>query len=315
MKPDADARRLISRLRLRHLELLSLLEADPNVARSATKLNLTQPTASKLLREIEEIFGAPLFTRNRRGLAPTAAGVAMTRRASVILEEVRATHDEFLSTLRGGTGRLRLGVFPVAVNRLLVGLRARLLETSPQLILSITEGDEYALLSELAAGRLDCVLGRIVSARMTPELRHEVLYSEPTVVVCRAMHPMLKARKRLRNEMLSKADWVLPAPGGASHGLVASFLALHGLPAPRVAVETISVFVTVELINQSEMLSVLPLSIAQAYAGAGRVAIVPVDLPAADYPVGVLYRKGTANSPLVRATLDAARMAARAQQS
>src|SRR5690606_13652631 len=99
-----DFSRLIGRLRLRHLALLDTLGRDPNVGRAAKQLHMTQPTASKLLREIENIFETTLFTRNRRGLAPTVAGRAMTRRASVLLAEMRATHAELHSTLQGATG-------------------------------------------------------------------------------------------------------------------------------------------------------------------------------------------------------------------
>ncbi|WP_017524848.1 LysR family transcriptional regulator [Pusillimonas noertemannii] len=76
-----DFQRLIGRLRLRHLALLDSLGRDPNLGRAAKTLHMAQPTASKLLREIEHIFETTLFTRNRRGLAPTPAGQALTRRA------------------------------------------------------------------------------------------------------------------------------------------------------------------------------------------------------------------------------------------
>ncbi len=305
-KPPSDVRHLVNRLKLRHLALLSHLERDPNVARSAQRMNLSQPTASKLLREIEDIFGVLLFTRNRRGLLPTPVGRAMTRRASVRLEEMRATHEELLSTVQGASSRLRIGLFPVAVPRLFVALREHLLERWPGVVILINEGAENSLLAALSAGELDCVLGRVVAERMTPDLRHEVLYREPTVIVCGPDHPIRKARKHQRLPLLSTSEWLLPSPGGPSYNLVGALLAMAGHPMPRVSIESISVFVTSELLQRSRLLSVMPLSVAESYARRGEIAIVPVQLPEANYPVGIMFRKETARSTLVRSVIDAA---------
>ena len=45
---------LLRRLRLRHLELLTVLRDLPTVRGAARQLNLSQPAVSKMLREIEE---------------------------------------------------------------------------------------------------------------------------------------------------------------------------------------------------------------------------------------------------------------------
>ena len=275
------------------------------------RMNLSQPTASKLLREIEEIFGTLLFTRNRRGLAPTPAGLAMTRRASLMLEEMHATHQELLAAMQGATSRVRLGVFPVAVPRLFVALRERLLEQWPGVVIQLDEGSENGLLKALSAGQLDCVLGRVVAELLTPDLHHEVLYREPTVVVCGTAHPIRRAsRSADRYRLLSTSEWLLPSPGGASYNLVAARLALAGYPAPRVSIESISAFATSELLQRSHLLSVLPQSVAQDHARQARLAIVPVKLAETNYPVGIMFRKVTARSALVRGVVQAARQVA-----
>src|ERR1700712_2372712 len=97
MSTEIELRRVLGRLRLRHLEFLDLLGRDPNLGRAAKLLNMSQPTASKLLKEVEDIFNVTLFTRNRRGMQPTITGIAITRRSRVMLEELRATQEEMAS--------------------------------------------------------------------------------------------------------------------------------------------------------------------------------------------------------------------------
>lgn len=308
MGNTSELRHLVGRLRMRHLEFLHWLGQDPNLGRTAKRLNMSQPTASKLLLELEEILAARLFDRNRRGLTPTAAGIAITRRAGVMLEELHAAHLELLGTLSGGgVQRLRLGVFPVAVPELLSRLYAKLQQDSPGMCVSIEEGNEASLLTALSEGRIDCLVGRIVAELLTPDLQHVVLYQEPTVVVCGSRHPLARCKKSERAVHLAQSDWLLPKVGGAVHKMVASSLALQGLPAPRVLVESISIFVTLEMLNHSELLAVFPLTVAQAYAKLGKLAIVPLDIPAAAvYPVGIVSRRSGGNVELVKAVVSCA---------
>ena len=306
MTTSNSTARLLSRLRLRHLQLLALLGKEPNVARCAKDMHVSQPTASKLLREIEDVLGASLFTRNRRGLQPTLAGIAMTRRAALIVDELGASQTELELALQGATGHLRLGVFPVAMPRLLMQTRERVLRAMPDLVVSIHEGVEVDLLGPLSDGRLDCVLGRIVPNLLPPGLRYEVLYHESSVIVCGPDHPIVRARKKDRLRWLGSSEWSLPALRGAPYNMVSSLLAHEHLPPPRVTTETVSVSITLKLLSCTTLLSILPEVTARELAQAKLLAIVPVPLPASMYPVGVIYRSRTAHSPLVHAVIKAA---------
>ena len=303
-------RRWVGRLRMRHLELLALLGSDPNIGRAAVRMHLTQPTVSKLLIDIESICEAPLFTRNRRGLEPNAAGAALCARAVLMLQALRATRDELAVALKGAARRARIGVFPVAVPGLLAGMRQHLCETSADMVLAVEEGLEHQLIEALAAGRLDCVLGRVVLERLPRGILHEALSDEPTVIVSGPRHPLARARKAARAALLAQSDWLLPAQEGAIYNLVTSRLALDRLPAPRVVVESSSVLVVVELLEHFHLLSVLARNVARPYERAGRLAVLPIELMPHHYPLGIMYRQESAGDPLVALLLAAARAAA-----
>lgn len=299
--------RLIGRLRLRHLALLDLLGRDPNLGRSAKQLHMAQPTASKLLREVEDVLGVTLFTRNRRGLTPTLAGQVMTSRARVLMGEMGAAHAELRSAEQGGTGQLRVGVFPVAIPTLLPRLHDSLECRFPGLHLSVEEAVESALLARLSNADIDCVIGRIVVQALTSDLRHEALYSESTVIVCGVRHPILRARHQARAELLQRCAWMLPDATGATYNMVASWLGIQGVDSPRIEVKTSSVFATIEMLNHSTLLAVLPKSVALIYAKLAKVALVPGGDLISDYPVGVIYRATSTLNPMIEAALDALR--------
>ena len=67
---------LRSRLKTRQLNLLVHLDDERSVMRAAAAAGMTQPAASKLLREIEAALDVKLFERHARGIAPTWYGCA-----------------------------------------------------------------------------------------------------------------------------------------------------------------------------------------------------------------------------------------------
>ncbi|MBC7731569.1 MAG: LysR family transcriptional regulator, partial [Bacteriovorax sp.] len=66
--------RLVNRLRLKHWSLLSALGDSGTLNQAAISLNATQPSATKLLADIEQAFGFALFERHARGMRATPLG-------------------------------------------------------------------------------------------------------------------------------------------------------------------------------------------------------------------------------------------------
>ena len=83
-----------ARLKTRQLLLLMALEEEGNIHRAAQVLNMTQPAASKLLKELEDMLGVPLFDRLPRGMRATWYGETMIRHARMALASLSQAHDE-----------------------------------------------------------------------------------------------------------------------------------------------------------------------------------------------------------------------------
>ncbi|MCK9507092.1 MAG: LysR family transcriptional regulator [Pigmentiphaga sp.] len=96
-----SARQIRSRLRLRHLDLLEALHTLRSVHKAAAQLGMTQPAASKLLVELEDAFGVPLFTRSHRGITPTPYGTALVQKVGVLLADLDGAREEIAALTRG----------------------------------------------------------------------------------------------------------------------------------------------------------------------------------------------------------------------
>ncbi|MGE8444476.1 MAG: helix-turn-helix domain-containing protein, partial [Comamonas testosteroni] len=65
---------LLNRLRMRQVALILAIDERQTLRAAAAELGLTQPAATKMLQELEDALGQPLFERVGRRLQRNAAG-------------------------------------------------------------------------------------------------------------------------------------------------------------------------------------------------------------------------------------------------
>ncbi|MGH6625963.1 MAG: LysR family transcriptional regulator, partial [Burkholderiaceae bacterium] len=73
-------------VQLRHLRCFVAVAQQRHLARAAEKLALSQPAVSKTLVELEQLAGARLVARGRRGAQLTPAGEQLLAHALRVLE-------------------------------------------------------------------------------------------------------------------------------------------------------------------------------------------------------------------------------------
>lgn len=308
-----DLRHISGRLRLRHLDLLQALHALGSVHKAAARLGMTQPAASKLLLELEDMFGVPLFVRSRRGIVPTAFGHALASKTDVLLADLAGARNEIAALAAGARGRIRVGVQPVALPVLVPRAIQRMRGDHPGVTVMLHEGAHDSLLASLARGELDCVLGRLMLGAAQAVFRTEVLYDEPICVVARTGHPLARS-SRITPAALARQDWILPPPDAPLRQRIDAYFAQQGLSLPAPVAESVSLLANEVLLRGADMLAAMPRAVAHHYAELGVLAILKFkpdwSLPA----VGVVQRAHVEPAPALARFLDALRSEARALQ-
>lgn len=113
---------------LRQLQFLAALAREKHFTRAAAACNISQPTLSAAIRQLEEELGVTIVERGHRFVGFTAEGLSVLEHARRILVDCDALVQD-LDAMRGGmTGRLRIGVIPTAlpvVSHLAHAFRAR----------------------------------------------------------------------------------------------------------------------------------------------------------------------------------------------
>ncbi|MBN9474759.1 MAG: LysR family transcriptional regulator [Burkholderiales bacterium] len=299
-------RQIRSRLRLRHLDLLEALHATGSVHKAAARLGMTQPAASKLLVELEEAFGVPLFVRSRRGISPTPYGEALVQKAGVLLADLDGARNEIEALTRGATGRVRAGVLQVVLPVLVPRALARMHEAHAGITVMIQEGTNDLLLAALARGEIDCIIGRLMQGASQAMFRTEVLYDEPIYVVARVGHPLARSN-RVTPATLARQSWILPPPDAPLRQRIDAYFAEQGLTPGVPLAESVSLLANEVLLRNTDVLATMPRGVARHYARLGILTILNFK-PSWTLPsVGVVLRSDVAPSPALEFFLRAVR--------
>lgn len=206
-----SATALRNRLKLRQLVLLAELEAEGSLHKASRKLGMSQPAATRLVHELEDLMGDSLFERTSRGMVPTDMGRLLMRHASMVLAGIEHVYQEAAELRSGNAGVLRLGMFPGAPPKLVADAVIGLKRAAPQMEIKLVQGNNDALLDELRGGKLDLVVGRAPAASMKAAYDFELLYNEHFSVVSGASMPAPTAPCGL--EKLIDLPWILPLAG------------------------------------------------------------------------------------------------------
>lgn len=202
-----DLHRVLNRVRLRQLALLLALQEQGTLSAAAREMGMSQPAATKMLRELESALGYRLFERVARGLQLTAAG-------QTTLAHVRAVRGTLQALLRdlaaaSGRGSLSVGSIMAPSPTILTQAVKATQEALAGLTIRITIDTSDRLVERLELGHLDLVVGRLPEGHSRRDFRVELLAQEALAIVASPGHALAR-RRRLRVADLAAGPWVLP---------------------------------------------------------------------------------------------------------
>lgn len=293
-----ETRRLVARLRFRHLQLLVDLQRGGSLRAAAAMHNLTQPALSKALHEIEGAFGFALFVRSARGLAPTPRGEVAIRGAALLLQELahvgaEASAEPTLTLLRiGAPPFVAQGYLPETLKRLFASnvVRVQLIEERvPLLVQSLLEGRLDALVTSYPTE---------MSEAAGQQLHYERLFDADFAVIAPFGHPLARARK-VDWQRLATEPWIMPAASSMVRRMMEEVFRREGVVAPLPVIESTSPVTNVRLVAAGLGLSVVPGAVLRAAQGAGAVKQVRVQPPVPSNPVALIYRAAPRNPRVV----------------
>lgn len=287
------------KLRLHHWQTLVAIAEQGNLTRVAKLMNITQPALSKWLLSLEEDVGFPLFERHSKGLRPSDGGKLLLEHARQVINDLDRSRKELERFRLGGqVGSLKIGCSPVATDCVAQAILS-LLDEMPALQLNIEEMVMTPLLQDLLAGGLDVVVGRVGGKALSLPLNYRVLYTEPVCFVARNGHP-LALRTSIHWDDLAPWRWIVWPASTPIRISIDSALVDNGIMMPENTIESASMNVTVNMLQSSNMVSILSWRLAQRYARQDQLSILAVPRIEQKGSVGVFWRKNSLPSVAIQ---------------
>jgi DNA-binding transcriptional LysR family regulator len=188
------------------LRLFLAAHETRNLTRAAEHCAIAPSAATRRLQALEARYGATLFERGARGIAPTALGDALARRAAGLLALAERADTEMLEFAGGARGRVRLHASTSAIVQFLADELAAFGVAHPSMEVELHEELSHAIVRDVLEGRAD--LGIVSTGVEVPTgLQAEPWREDRLLAVAPVGHP-LAGRRSVRFEELLEFEQI-----------------------------------------------------------------------------------------------------------
>jgi DNA-binding transcriptional LysR family regulator len=303
--------RIGRRMKLQDLHVLMTVVQAGSMGRAAERLNTSQPNISRSIADLEHTLGVRLLDRHHQGVEPTEYGRALLDCGVTVFDGLRqgVKNIEFLAD--PAAGEVRIGsIIPLAAG-FISSVIDRLSRRYPRIAFHLAVTETETLHRELCERNLDFVVIKRVGPFSDEQFRFEILFHDSYVVVAGAQHPWAR-RRRIELAELASQSWVLPSPETVSGSAIVDAFRTSGLNYPRVTVATLPSEVRASLLATGRFLTIFPTSALRSFAERPLLKVLPVELPMAPVPVGIVTLKNRTLGPVAQLFIEHAREVAKA---
>lgn len=265
------------------LNLLKVFDAvyeDRNLVLAGRRLNLSQSAVSHALTRLRELVGDELFLRTGKGMAPTGRAMAMAPVLRDALRRIEATLGVEPFSPERSSRRFVIAANDHVTAVIVAPLSRELQKTAPGVDLVIRPSTRLDLAEQIDLGRIDLAIG--IFSQVPARLNTRTLMSQGEVILMRKGHPA--SRRKLLAKDLAHYPLVTISVGGQEEGAVDGFILERGLARqsemfdrraleealrdtgqpPRLRVTVPHSLAIPALLRDSDMLSIVPASLAHA---------------------------------------------------
>lgn len=174
--------------------------------RAAQVLFVTQPTISKMVRQLETELGTPLLNRQGKSFRLTDAGQVAFERGLDVLAAQSRLQAELADLGALARGRLAIGLAPMVGSTFFAPVLRTYRQRHPQVELKIVEDGALAIEDDIAHGRLDVGV-TVLPTDQTRFATHPFAYSQLCLLAPR--DSLWSARKMVTMSDLARESFIL----------------------------------------------------------------------------------------------------------
>jgi DNA-binding transcriptional LysR family regulator len=298
--------RIGRRMKLQDLHVLMTVVQAGSMGKAAQRLNTVQPAISRSIAELEHALGVRLLDRHRQGVEPTEYGRALLDCGVAVFDDLRrgVKNIEFLADPTAG--EVRIGSSAFLAESFASAVIDRLSRRYPRIVFHLMAAQSETLHRELSERNVDLLITRRLGLFTEEQFGFEILYDDSYVVVAGAQNPWARRRRIELAELMSES-WTLPPPENALGSVFREAFRAGGLDYPRATVLTILPAVRISLLATGRFLTIFPASVLRFPVKRPELKVLPVELPTARVPIGIVTLKNRTLGPVAQFFIDSAR--------
>jgi Transcriptional regulator len=214
------------RYTLRQLEYFVAVGEAGSITIAAGRVNVSSPSISAAISQLESEFGMPLFIRQHaQGLSLTQAGRALMDQARAVLKEADKLVDLAGDISGQVRGPISVGCMLTFAQVVLPALRKEFVATYPEVRFTQTELDANEMVSALRRAEIDVA---VTYDLVVPSDLHFIpLIELPPFIILAANHPLAERSEICVEELKDHPMVLLDLPQSADYFL--SFFLERGI--------------------------------------------------------------------------------------
>lgn len=273
--------------RLLRTYLAVCLEAS--ISGAARRLNISQPSVSVAIAQLERSLKMTLFARGRQGITLTPAGEALKRRAEM-MEVLLADAEQAVALAGAGVrGPLRIGGTPGALVSLVPGAIARI-ERGDHMALSVIERPDAQLTDLLRRGEIEVAVVTTGIETPPPDIDEWSIARDPFSLIVGRLHDGLGSSVSLAD--VADLGWVLPRAAGAFHRQIDALFLAAEMAVPADVIRCDSLLTVKAIVQQGRRVTVLPRGVVEPEVHSGLLRAIPIEGVPITRSIGIRTLRG-----------------------
>ncbi len=254
--------------------------------RAAESLYISQPTISKMIRNLEVELEADLFYREGKSIRMTDAGEILFTKAQSIVESFASLSSELDSLRNLEQGHIRIGLPPMVGASFFPSVIGQFHRRYPQVTIRLHEDGAKKVEEDVETGLLD--IGMVVLPVNTAKLHCFTFIEEKLELLVPIGHRLAGADSVAMKE-LAEEEFVLFREDFTLHDRIITECVKAGFQ-PKVVYESSQWDLISRMVAVGMGIALLPETICRDM-DRSRVVIIPVTEPVIPWQLGMVWRK------------------------
>lgn len=245
---------------------------ENSISGAARRLNITQPSVSVTIANLEQILNAKLFDRARSGITLSPAGIALRRRAEALEQLLEVAEEEVALIQQAIDGPIRIGGTPGALASLVPDIVTHLLERGRAFEMRVVERPDAELTDTLRRGEIDIAVVTTGIEVPPDDIVEHAIARDPFSLIVGAAHANLPDHIALND--VTDMRWVMPDAAGAFRRQINGLFIAAAAPLPKDVIRCDSLLTTKAIVRRTDFVALLPRGVADAELAAGSLLAI-----------------------------------------